>query len=79
MGQNFGRELARKRLAVPATTDYWVNDRSGDPLFVVTAEANAALMRMLEPILQETRARCWDRTGARQWFSIAGDGALKSL
>ena len=45
----------RKRLAVPATTDYWVNDRSGDPLFVVTAEANAALMRMLEPILQETR------------------------
>jgi hypothetical protein len=90
MGQNFGRELARKRiaergrmmgflyvdghvrayhgkhkiakgydtrkrLAVPATTDYWVNDRSGDPLFVVTAEANAALMRMLEPILQETR------------------------
>ncbi|MHB1544843.1 MAG: helix-turn-helix domain-containing protein [Gammaproteobacteria bacterium] len=45
----------RIRLAVPATTDYWVNDRSGDPLFVVTAEANAALTRMLEPILQEVR------------------------
>src|SRR5438874_272619 len=27
----------------PATTDYWVNDKRGDPLFVVTAEANAAL------------------------------------
>ena len=90
MGQNFGRELAQRRvaergrmmgflyidghvrayhgkhriakgydtrirLAVPATTDYWVNDRSGDPLFVVTAEANAAMTRMLEPILQEAR------------------------
>lgn len=90
MGQNFGRELAQRRvaergrmmgflyidghvrayhgkhriakgydtrirLAVPATTDYWINDRSGDPLFVVTAEANAAMTRMLEPILQEAR------------------------
>lgn len=90
LGQNFGRELAQRRvaehgrmmgflyidghvrayhgkhriakgydtrirLAVPATTDYWVNDRSGDPLFVVTAEANAAMTRMLEPILQEAR------------------------
>ncbi|EQD75648.1 hypothetical protein B1B_01997, partial [mine drainage metagenome] len=45
----------RIRLAVPATTDYWVNDRSGDPLWVVTADANAALSRMLEPILQEAR------------------------
>lgn len=45
----------RKRLAVPATTDYWVNDKKGDPLFVVTAEANAAMTRMLEPILEEAR------------------------
>jgi prepilin-type processing-associated H-X9-DG protein len=35
--------VSRMRLAAPATTDYWVNDRRGDPLFVVTAEANAAL------------------------------------
>jgi hypothetical protein len=28
-------------LAAPATTDYWVNDQRGDPLFVVTADANA--------------------------------------
>ena len=33
--------LTRARLAVPATTDYWVNDQKGEPLFVVTAEANA--------------------------------------
>ena len=45
----------RKRLAVPATTDYWVNDKKGDPLFVVTADANAAMTRMLEPILEEAR------------------------
>jgi len=47
--------LARTRLAVPATTDYWVNDQKGDPLFMVTAEANAAMTRMLVPILEETR------------------------
>ena len=47
--------LTRTRLAVPATTDYWVNDKSGDPLLVVTAEANAAMTRMLEPLLQEVR------------------------
>jgi len=33
--------VARMRIALPATTDYWVNDQCGDPLFVVTAEANA--------------------------------------
>ncbi|MHB8390236.1 MAG: putative transposase, partial [Acidobacteriaceae bacterium] len=47
--------LTRTRLAVPATTDYWVNDGAGDPLLVVTAEANAAMTRMLEPILAEAR------------------------
>ena len=45
----------RKRLAVPATTDYWVNDKKGDPLFVVTAKANASMTRMLESILEEAR------------------------
>ena len=47
--------LTRTRLAVPGTTDYWVNDKKGDPLFVVTAEANAAMTRMLVPILEEVR------------------------
>ncbi len=48
--------LTRARLAVPATTDYWVNDQKGEPLFVVTAEANAAMTHMLVPILEEIRA-----------------------
>ena len=47
--------LTRTRLAVPGTTDYWVNDKKGEPLFVVTAEANAAMTRMLIPILEEVR------------------------
>jgi hypothetical protein len=33
--------LTRTRMAVAATTDYWGNDPKGDPLFVVSAEANA--------------------------------------
>jgi transposase len=47
--------VARMRLAMPATTDYWVNDEAGDPLFVVTAEANAGMVKMLPPILAEVR------------------------
>src|SRR5260370_21550289 len=42
--------VTRLHLAAPATTDYWVNDQRGDPLFVVTAEANAAMTKMLIPV-----------------------------
>lgn len=48
--------VARMRLAMPATTDYWVNDAVGDPLFVVTAEANAGMVKMLPGVLEEVRA-----------------------
>jgi transposase len=47
--------VTRMHLAAPATTDYWVNDQRGDPLFVVTADANAAMTKMLLPILTEVR------------------------
>lgn len=47
--------VTRKRIAAPGTTDYWINDQKGDPLFVVTAEANAAMTNMLIPILKEVR------------------------
>lgn len=47
--------LTRARITGPATTDYWINDKRGDPLFVVTADANAAMTRMLTPILEELR------------------------
>jgi hypothetical protein len=44
------------RISMPATSDYWVNDSAGDPLFVVTAEANAGLVKMLPGILNQVRA-----------------------
>jgi len=47
--------VARRHLAMPATTDYWVNDRSGDPLFVITGDVNAALTRALPRLLREVR------------------------
>jgi len=43
------------RLSLPATTDYWVNAQSGDPLLVMTAPANAGLTKMLPIILAEVR------------------------
>jgi transposase len=48
--------VARMRLSLPATSDYWVNDSAGDPLFVLTAEANAGLVKMLPGILAQVRA-----------------------
>jgi prepilin-type processing-associated H-X9-DG protein len=47
--------VARMRLAMPATSDYWVNDAKGDPLFVITAEANAGMVKMLPIVLGEIR------------------------
>jgi lambda repressor-like predicted transcriptional regulator len=48
--------VARIRLAMGATSDYWVNDAAGEPLFVVTAEANAGLVKMLPSLLETVRS-----------------------
>jgi transposase len=47
--------VARRHLAMPASTDYWINDRSGDPLLVITGEIDAALTRALPRLLREVR------------------------
>jgi transposase len=47
--------VARRHLAMPASTDYWINDRSGDPLLVMTGEVNAALTKALPRLLREVR------------------------
>ena len=47
--------VTRLRLSLPATTDDWVNDATGQPLFVVTAEANAGMTKMLPRLLDEVR------------------------
>ena len=48
--------VARRRLCMPATTDFWVNDGQAEPLFYVTAEANDGLLSMMDKeILPEIR------------------------
>jgi transposase len=47
--------VARRHLAMPASTDYWINDRSGDPLLVITGEVDAALTKALPRLLCEVR------------------------
>ena len=53
--------VTRLRISLPATSDYWVNDSAGDPLLVVTAEANAGLVKMLPRILKQVRALVGER------------------
>jgi len=65
--------VARRRLCMPATTDFWVNDANSEPLFFVTAEANDSLLSMLDnKIFPEVRrivgeyrrvTVCFDREG----------------
>lgn len=40
--------VARRRLCMPATTDFWVNDELNEPLFLITAEANDSLLAMID-------------------------------
>jgi transposase len=61
-----GREIpkthvSRMRIAMPATTDYWINDAESEPLFVVPTEANKGLATMLPLILEEVRKLLGDR------------------
>ncbi len=53
--------LARMRIAMPATTDYWINDAHSEPLFVVPTEANKGLVAMLPIVLEEVRKLLGDR------------------
>ena len=52
---------ARLHAVVAATTDYWVNDQRGDPLFVVTAEANRSTASMIPDLLDRIRKLVGDR------------------
>jgi hypothetical protein len=53
--------VARCHLAMPATTDYWANDRAGDPLLVITGDINAALATAFPNLLREVRAVIGER------------------
>jgi transposase len=47
--------VARRHLAMPATTDYWINDRGGDPLLLITADVNACLTKAFPHLLRQVR------------------------
>jgi hypothetical protein len=64
--------VTRMRLALPATTDYWVNDKHGDPLFVVTAELNAGLAKMLPALTAEIRSLVGPRRRVTMVFDRGG-------
>ena len=64
--------VARMRISMPATSDYWVNDTTGDPLFVVTAPANAGLVKMLPGVLEQIR----DLVGRRRLTIVFDRGGF---
>jgi transposase len=53
--------VSRRHLAMPASTDYWVNDSSGDPLLVITGEVDAALTKAMPRLLREVRGVVGER------------------
>ena len=53
--------VARRHLAMPACTDYWINDAGGEPRFVITGEVNAALTRAFPRVLRELRSVVGER------------------
>ncbi|MFH1605473.1 MAG: putative transposase [Pseudomonadota bacterium] len=71
--------VARRRLCMPATTDYWVNDKNAEPLFFVTGELNERLIASMKArVLPEVRRLAgkrrvtliFDREGwSPKWFA----------
>jgi transposase len=53
--------VARRHLAMPASTDYWINDSSGDPLLVITGSVDAALTKAMPRLLREVRGVVGER------------------
>ncbi len=65
--------VARRRLCMPATTDFWVNDEKADPLFYVTAPANDSLLSMMnKEILPEVRRLVGDERRVTLIFDREG-------
>lgn len=53
--------VARRHLAMPATTDYWINDRGGDPLLLITADVNSSLAKAFPDLLRQVRETIGER------------------
>ncbi|MBI1727864.1 MAG: hypothetical protein HYR50_11420 [Candidatus Rokubacteria bacterium] len=64
--------VTQMRMSLPATTDYWINDTHGDPLFVVTAEFNEGLVQMLPALAAEIRSLVGPRRRVTVVFDRGG-------
>lgn len=54
--QQLGKtHVTQMRIALPATTDYWVCDATGAPVLVVVSERNSAMTREMPPLLKDVR------------------------
>ena len=53
--------VPRRRLCMPATTEYWVNDANAEPLLFITAPANEGLLAMMtQELLPQIRTLAGD-------------------
>jgi transposase len=65
--------VQRRRLCMPATTDYWVNDANSAPLLFVTAPANEGLLAMMDQeLLPEIRRLAGDERRVTLIFDREG-------
>jgi len=81
--------VARRRLCMPATTDYWINDKDAEPLFFVTGEVNERLIASMKAsVLPEVRrlagqrhvTMVFDREGwSPKWFQELGEAGFDVL
>lgn len=81
--------VARRRLCMPATTDYWINDKNAEPVFFVTGEANERLIATMKAtILPEVRrlagkrrvTMVFDREGwSPKWFKALYEAGFDVL
>lgn len=55
--------VTQRRMSMPATTDYWVNDVFGEPVLVVPSQANEAMTKILPTIMEETEKATGGRKG----------------
>ena len=53
--------VARRNCITKGSSDIWVNDSKGDPIFVVPCDLNQSLTKMLEKVLNEIKPLFGDR------------------
>ena len=67
------RYVARQRLCLRGTTDYWVNAMDGQPFFAVTQAADPGLLKVLEEqIVPRLLAEVPGQPCAERWRPIRG-------